>query len=279
MTRTPAQSDGLTCPYPATAVTRTALFVATRWELHALRRALCLDKISSVGGVRCLIAERKERLYCAIQTGIGPDRARGAARAVLSEGAWGLVLSTGFAGALVPAEIGDLIVGTDVVPVYRDGQWIQGEGLVSCARDEQSHLLSVGREAGMAVKTGRIVSTRNIVWRADEKRAIRDLTHATGLDMESAALASVAHEKGIPLAIVRTVSDRVDEDLPLDFNLFLRPTGWLKGLWALISHPASAAGLNRLRAQSRVAADRLADFFRRYVETLEEIRPVTRTLR
>ncbi len=225
------------------------------------------------------MAERRGRFYCVIQTGIGPDRARGAARAVLNEGAWALVLSTGFGGALAPAAVGDLIIGTDVVPVHHDGQWIRDEGLISCSRDEQSHLLSVGREAGMAVKAGSIVSTPHVIWRADEKRAIRDLTHAAGLDMESAALAAVAFEKGIPVAIVRAVSDLVDEDLPLDFNLFLRPTGWLMGLWTLIGHPASVAGLNRLRAQSRMAADRLADFFRRYVERVDEIRPVTGNIR
>jgi adenosylhomocysteine nucleosidase len=73
---------------------------------------------------------------------------------------------------------------------------------------------------------------------------------------------------------VRTVSDLVDEDLPLDFNLFLRPTGWIKGMQAIIGRPASVEGLNRLRKQSRVAADRLTEWFRRYAETGNEtLRP------
>ena len=226
-----------------------------------------------------MTAERKGCLYCVIQTGIGPDRAREVARAVLSQGAWALVLSTGFACALAPADVGDLIIGTEVYSVLHDGHWIRSEGVVSCSRDEQVRLLSVGQGARMAVKTGGIVSTPRVVWRADEKRAIRDLTSAAGLDMESAAVASVAHEKGIPMAVARTVSDLVDEDLPLDFNLFLRPTGWLMGLWALIGHPSRFIGLNRLRAQSRVAADRLADFFKGYVAAVEAVRPVTVEIR
>jgi adenosylhomocysteine nucleosidase len=68
------------------------------------------------------------------------------------------------------------------------------------------------------------------------------------------------------LAIVRTVSDLVDEDLPLDFNLFLRPTGWIKGMRALIGRPSSFVGLNRLRKQSRVAADRLTEWFEYYAK-------------
>jgi adenosylhomocysteine nucleosidase len=77
----------------------------------------------------------------------------------------------------------------------------------------------------------------------------------------------VAQERGLPMAIVRAVSDLADEDLPLDFNLFLRPTGWAKGMQALIGSPSSVAGLNRLRKQSRVAADRLTEWFQCYAET------------
>lgn len=226
-----------------------------------------------------MTAERHGRLYCVIQTGVGPDRARKVARAVLREGSWALVLSTGFACALAPADVGDLIIGTEVFAVLHDGQGIKSEGIGSCSRDEQTRLLSVGREAGITVKTGRIVSTPRIVWQADEKRAIRDLTGAVGLDMESAALGAVAHEEGIPMAIVRTVSDCVDEDLPLDFNLFLRPTGWVMGLWGLIGHPSSFAGLNRLRKQSRLAAARLADFFKEYTQMPNDVRPATGEIR
>jgi adenosylhomocysteine nucleosidase len=92
--------------------------------------------------------------------------------------------------------------------------------------------------------------------------------------MESAAVAAMAQERGLPMAIVRTVSDLVDEDLPLDFNLFLRPTGWIKGMQAVISSPSSLMGLNRLRKQSRVAADRLTEWFQRYAEAgRESLRP------
>jgi adenosylhomocysteine nucleosidase len=260
-------------------VTRIAVFVATRWELQALRSAIPLDTTSVIGGIRCVTAEQNGRLYCVIQTGVGPDRASKVARAVLSEGTWELVLSTGFACALASADVGDLIIGTEILSVLHDGQWIRGEGMGSCSRDEQIHLLSVGRETGLTVKTGRIVSTARVAWRADEKRAIRDLTDAVGLDMESAALAAVARDLGIPMAIARTVSDLVDEDLPLDFNLFLRPTGWLVGPWALIRHPSRFIELNRLRTQSRVAADRLADFFKGYAELPNDIRPATGELR
>ena len=138
---------------------------------------------------------------------------------------------------------------------------------VLCDGAVRAGLLLVAQDSGLVVRVGTVVSSGTVVWQAEEKHRLRRLTDATGLDMESAAVAAVAQERGVPLVIVRTVSDLVDEDLPLDFNLFLRPTGWIKGMQALISRPSSVVGLNRLRKQSRVAADRLTEWFQHYAET------------
>lgn len=142
-----------------------------------------------------------------------------------------------------------------------------GDDHVLCDGAVRDGILLVARDAGMAVRIGTVVSSGTVVWQAEEKLRLQRATEATGLDMESAAVAAVAQERGMPMAIVRTVSDLADEDLPLDFNLFLRPTGWIKGVQAIIVRPSSLVGLNRLRKQSWVAADRLTEWFQRYAET------------
>jgi len=181
-----------------------------------------------------------------------------------------LVMSTGFACALVPAQVGDLIVGTSVFSVHSEDAWTVGAGPVVCDEAVRAGVLIVAQDAGLVARVGTVVSSGTVVWQAEEKRRLRRVTEATGLDMESAALAAAAQERGLPMVIVRTVSDLADEDLPLDFNLFLRPTGWAKGMQAVIGSPSSVAGLNRLRKQSRVAADRLTVWFQRYVKTDSE---------
>ena len=40
--------------------------------------------------------------------------------------------------------------------------------------------------------------------------------------MESAAVAQVCHDCGLPFAVVRTISDRADNQAHVDFPLFLR---------------------------------------------------------
>ncbi len=181
-----------------------------------------------------------------------------------------LVMSTGFACALVPAQVGDLIVGTAVSSAHIESTWTMKDDRVLCDGAVCAGLLNVAQDLGLVARVGAVVSSETVVWQAEEKRRLHQLTDATGLDMESAAVAAVAQERGLPMAIVRTVSDLVDEDLPLDFNLFLRPTGWIKGMQSVIGRPSSIVGLNRLRKQSQVAADRLTEWFQHYAKTGSE---------
>jgi adenosylhomocysteine nucleosidase len=175
-----------------------------------------------------------------------------------------LAVSAGFACALAPAAIGDLLIGTAVVPVGRLSGWtVQGEW-AGCDQDAQSRVTTAARRAGVAARSGYLVSASTVVWLADDKRELSRQTGAAGFDMESVAIGSVAVRKGIPFAIVRTISDLVDEDLPLDFNLFLQPGGWVSGLRALFSCPSGLIALNRLRRQSRVASGQLAKVFRQW---------------
>ena len=243
------------------------IFAATRWELQAVRRAFATDRVETIAGVRCHIGRRGDRTYWLIQTGVGPVTAGTVAGKVLKTEAMSLVISTGFACALVPAQVGDLIIGTAVSSVRAEETWTMGDDRVCCDEGVRARLLAVARDAGLVARVGTVVSSETVVWQAQEKRLLRGLTDATGLDMESAAVAAVAQERGLPMVIVRTVSDLVDEDLPLDFNLFLRPTGWIKGMQAVIGTPSSIEGLNRLRKQSRVAADGLTAWFQCYAKT------------
>src|SRR2546426_7158003 len=45
---------------------------------------------------------------------------------------------------------------------------------------------------------------------------------------------SAAYVVGVPFLLVRAVSDRADEDLPMDFNLWLSPWGRVRGVAYLL---------------------------------------------
>lgn len=207
-----------------------------------------------------------DREYWLVRTGVGHEKASRVASWLLRQEPFSLVLSTGFACALVHAEIGELLVGRDVMLLGANGAmqsaWID----VSGAERDAFLALASGRVRRDHI--GRFVSVDQIVGRATEKKEYARATGAIGLDMESAALAIESRKAQVPFVILRTVSDLLEEDLPLDFNLFLRPTGWLKGIGSVLVTPWSVCGLRRLRRQSRLAAENLTQFFRFYIDAM-----------
>jgi adenosylhomocysteine nucleosidase len=193
---------------------------------------------------------------------MGLENAKQAAVRVLAHQPFCLAVSTGFACALIAVDVGALLAGYDVALARAQGaDVVPMVAVPGIERDVVVELVKCVQPSG---HIGRVVSTDRVVTSATEKRRFAQTTGAIGLDMESAALAAEAQRAQVPFVVVRAVSDLLDEDLPLDFNLFLRPTGWLKGVAAIVGRPSSLTGLCRLHRQSRAAAETLTTFFQRY---------------
>ncbi len=202
------------------------------------------------------------REYWLVQTGVGPQKARRCAARLLESQSFSLIISTGFACALVVGDIGGLLVGHEVVSSSGENAMLLPP--IDVPGEERDRIVTYIQTMVPSMHMGRFVSTDHVIGSAREKRAFAEKTQAIGLDMESAALAAEAHRTHTPFIIIRTVSDLLDEDLPLDFNLFLRPTGWFKGIGSIVTAPSCLLGLGRLRRQSAVAAEALTVFFRHY---------------
>jgi adenosylhomocysteine nucleosidase len=140
---------------------------------------------------------------------------------------WGVteVISTGFCGALDPAlAIGDIVVGT-----------------------------------------GEIWSEDRVAVSAEDKRRLREKTGARVVEMEFAAVQAKALEWGVPCRAVRVVSDTAGEDLPLDLNRYRDAEGRFQlariAVAGVLRPFTVLPGLLRLDRNSRVAAEKLGEFF------------------
>jgi adenosylhomocysteine nucleosidase len=234
------------------------LFAATRWELAAVRRAMRVDRRIEIDGVTGFTGRHAGRAYHLVLTGIGAEAADAAARVVLNHETAALAVSAGFAGALLPAAaVGDVIVATSVVPGRFERGWSQSGPPLVCEDRVRRSVEAAATDLGIEVRSGPVVSLSTVVCRAIEKQDLSRMTGAVALDMESAAIGKVAHSRGVRFAVVRTVSDSAGEDLPLDFNVFLQPFGWVRGIGAMIMNPSCLRGLHRFRHHSRLAAERL----------------------
>lgn len=73
------------------------------------------------------------------------------------------------------------------------------------------------------VHQGLVLSGDRFVATAAESEALRTrLPEALCVEMEGAAVAQVCHDYGVPVAAVRTVSDRADDSAHVDFMHFIR---------------------------------------------------------
>jgi adenosylhomocysteine nucleosidase len=197
------------------------------------------------------------------------EKARAVCRAAFAGRSFDFAIASGFACALTAAAVGDLLIGTEVVlGGARNGQ-ADADQVLACSPHLVALALRSARDAGLVARQGRLVTVPHVIGRAREKREVAAGAEAIGLDMESAAVCEVAIAKGVPVLVARAVSDLLDEDLPLNFNHFLQPGGWTRGVIACLTHPSALLGLNRLRVQAGVGAARLTCFFGRFLDDLE----------
>jgi len=146
-------------------------------------------------------------------SGIGAEAAVHAARRLVDAGVRGLV-SWGMAGALDPAlRAGDLVLPSavitpDVGPISMSAGW--REWLAARLVETLTH----PRAAPIAVCGGVLLTSPVALDTVAAKAAALRTTLAVAVDMESAAIATVAVDRGLPCIAVRAIVDTAADCLP-----------------------------------------------------------------
>jgi nucleoside phosphorylase len=142
-----------------------------------------------------------------------PARAHIAAGQLADDGATALV-SVGMAGGLDPAQRpGDLVVGSAVA--LPDGR------VIAADRSWWPRILAVLADAAGAapgrrpkVLVGTVYGSDAAILETTHKLDLRTRTGAIAVDLESAAVACLAAERGLPFAVVRAIADPADRPVP-----------------------------------------------------------------
>ncbi|MGA2193524.1 MAG: hypothetical protein ABSG42_09155 [Nitrospirota bacterium] len=185
-------------------------------------------------------------------SGIGGERAYRTVKAACGTLPLSAYIQTGFSagltGELAP---GDIVTGEKVIDAGGDGRVYEADpGLLEAAC----------RAFGERCNKCSFLAVERTVVLASEKKRLGIEYGCSALDMESAGAARAAFEERVPFISIRAISDGADEDLPLDFNLFMKDGAldWPKFLLHVALHPGVVPPLLRLGRQSRLAAIRLA---------------------
>jgi len=179
--------------------------------------------------------------------GIGYEAARRAAQAVVKDFRPQMLVSAGFAGAL----IGTLKVGNVFLPNViidgRNGMEYRcnfGEGILG---------------GGILVSAAQIAGSASAG--CESKKELAEKFHALAVDMEAAGVAEVAREEGIGFRCVKAISDEADFPMP-PMNRFISPEGGFNvsgfAAWAIVRpavwSPVIALARNSNRAARALCA-------------------------
>ena len=242
---------------------------ATRIEFQAVARALHLPHHVSHYGYRALESQDQGLKVLLIQSGIGPEKARKGTQQLLADAPWDVIISTGFAGALDAVPIGSVLIGHEVLSESLMTSPVPSTPEpVVCHSDWVKTALGINWIGQESLRSGRFVSVRHVLTHSVDKHKLRSCTGAVGVDMESAAIGEIAQGHGLSFLIVRAISDGVNEDLPVDFNLFLRPSGWVPGVMHIMTTPSSWKGFLDLYRHSKQASQQLTEFFKEFFSAL-----------
>jgi adenosylhomocysteine nucleosidase len=237
---------------------RILLTFAVEPEFAAFRK-LREFETSHIGEQMLYSAQIGRAAVDVILTGMGPANATRAVNAALATSArYTICVCSGFCGSLKPDySVGDILAARAVSPV-------SGEKTIECSLE----LVGQARTDGAKV-VKKFVSSDEVVASAEEKARLAPFADA--VDMESVSILEAASARKLSSVAIRVVSDRFDQDMPVDFSTTVDDKGKVRigGVLKQVAyHPIQIPKLIRLGRESKTAAQGLANFLEAYIKKL-----------
>lgn len=232
-------------------MTRTAIVAALHDELASVLALMPDEQKEVVGGREFWVGHLHGQDVVAVLSGIGKVSAATTATLLIDRFKVQRIVFTGVAGGLGPGvKVGDVVLARSFlqhdmdasplfprheVPLYGRARFEADAALadaleLACERMLHSLPQQLGTSTVAAfglqaprLHQGLLISGDRFVATTAESVALqRGLPDALAVEMEGAAFAQVCHDFGVPLAVVRTISDRADDAAHVDFPRFLR---------------------------------------------------------
>lgn len=158
-----------------------------------------------------------------------------------------VLVSWGFAGSVSSeADQCQLLLPKDIVTEKQN--YSVDENLWQQCNDALSHK--------MKICDGSIFTAPVILRSAVQKKDVLERFKVQSVDMESAAIASVAKQMGIEMLVIKTVTDRSSESIP---HYIDTDTNLIDLLYGIFRHPSSLASVCRLGLGYRRALKSLSE--------------------
>ncbi|MGH7918117.1 MAG: hypothetical protein ACREQE_11655 [Candidatus Binataceae bacterium] len=227
-------------------------------EMRPMRQRIA-DVVSLHDGLRGIQGRVGNAGFTMIATGIGLKRARAAAQLAFDRvSGIDLAIATGVAGALSPRlGVSHMVIADHLM--VRSEDHAPAEYVLEIAPQWVSALEKALDASGIGCSTGGILTVSRALASSVDKLAAGDSSGALAVDMESAAIALEASQRGIPFACARAILDTVDHELVgaelANEDGRVRPGAAVK---ALLRDPAMVVSALRLRRNLKRSTEVLA---------------------
>ena len=211
------------------------------------------------------------------QTGIGRNNAVKATNYLLQTLKITSLIASGIAGGIRKGiHVGDLIIGENVSYCKQsdfEGESLHLESSYSCTRELVQLAVQLSTRLELRAHSGDVLTVDKVISHAGTKKEIGSRTSCMSVDMESAAIAEVAHAKNMDFVVIRSVSDDVDDDLEIDYDNLITDTGKVKIshlAMNILKNPQQLVNLKRLNKQTKTATRTLSVFMLQFLPLLYE---------
>jgi adenosylhomocysteine nucleosidase len=233
-----------------------AIFVALGFEISPLKTLLA-PASRVYGRWPVYVGEFEGQGVVLVKSGVGRDRALGAASFIQSRYMPKAVLSTGFAGGLVPElQPADVILGLwSVRPEDHPG--LASKRIL--AEAQAAVLLKSLSQKGIRVRTGGFACVRRPVISSTERQDVARKTGAVIAEMETFYLGEFFVARKIPFLGMRAVVDSFQDRVPLSGRSKFEPRRGVSTVtWHMMFQGGGLGYLLRLYQNGRRAQKTLA---------------------
>ncbi len=193
------------------------IIVASKQENRFLEKRISVKNRSIQGGTLFQEGVLGGKKILAVKSGIGPQKAKSAAKQILKRCFPSVVISIGAAGALDPElSLGDCVMVKNVLSLSKDLK--KEEKKFNCDREVSQKARAFIKSGSLSVTEGNCLSTKTFIHLKGLKERLFSTYNARVVDMESSALAEVFCSEKIPFIDIRIVSDTANHDV-IDMKL------------------------------------------------------------
>jgi adenosylhomocysteine nucleosidase len=228
-------------------------------EIAGIKRDMNISDRIRLGKSEAWPGKWKNKNILLVRTGVGKQRAEETTRQVIEKFHPEVIISMGYAGALIDGlKVGDLFIADCVLS--EEGETLE----IDCPPN--SEWLDLAKNTPpleqTKIKFGRLITVNSVIHSPEAKKCLASQFSAQVVEMETLVIARLTKENQIPFISVRGISDEVNHEL-IDSSSFLGDDGEIskiKAGWYVLTHPKSFKSALSLRSQTQVATRNLTAF-------------------